>query len=122
MLRTGLANTFYVARTDGDGESLLTPAGGKGEVNSPRFTEDCRGLDSSDGANRDFWNVHALDLPSGDDGITFAIANFSYPRTFPTSDAADGAISADDYVGNHRGVPQQVFRPATARPALLTSA
>ena len=79
MLRTGRVSFLYVAPADGHGEPLLPPAGREGEENCLWFAEECCGLDRPDRASRDFWSVHALDLPSCDDGIALAITNFSYP-------------------------------------------
>ena len=82
-----LFDSFDVPGSDVDGESLRAPSGVQSEENCLWFAEYCRGLDRPDAANRDFWNVHAVDLPSGDDGIAFAISNFSYPQTHATLNA-----------------------------------
>jgi hypothetical protein len=79
---------FDVAATHVHGESLLSPAGGKGEENCLWFAKHRSGFHGPDGASWYFRDVHAFDASSGDDRIAFAIANFSYPQTYSTLNAA----------------------------------
>jgi hypothetical protein len=78
---------FDVPTPDIYGESLFAPTRRKSEENCLWFAKYRRRFDRPDGADWDFRAVHGLDPSSGDNGIAFAIANFSYLRTCPTSNA-----------------------------------
>ena len=112
-LRTRLACSFDVPATDFYGESLRPHPVARAKKTVFGLPKYCRGLDRSDGAYRDFRNVHALYLAFGDDGIAFAMANFSYPHTCPTSAASNRGDMRHSHVVNRRGDCATDFRLAT---------